>query len=333
VRRLSAIASVLLAASTFLPAAPPKPSADFWYVVPGGSGTRDAGRAVRGIVLPSAAAPTVRTTPSGAVLTWQTPAGAKQSLVVTGVSALTLEPGPIDGTTYVPFVNASRLQLRDPDWCCSCASWKDMEESFERLTCVPGCKGCGCEACICDPSSPCPESLAQTAEVTLVAHDDPSSTITIGKAASLSAVTMTGRGEGSATFRGARVSTRVNASGETEIVNPDSITLEGQVSELAAERRDKSLFAWTAPGVSVILEQPREAAKPTLRGSTIDLAPRARPGAAVQSTRLEVDPLGPRCRVCGTHPNSWADVDAMQCVAGDALCYRCISWQCDVPEE
>jgi hypothetical protein len=35
-----------------------------------------------------------------------------------------------------------------------------------------------------------------------------------------------------------------------------------------------------------------------------------------------------RCSACGTHPNSMSDLVIYDCVPGDSMCYRCVSWEC-----
>ena len=158
-KRLLSISSALLIAATALSAAPPKrvaaPAPDFWYVAPGETEASGASAMVQGIVVPTSVRPTVQTTPAGSVISWRRPDGTRQSFVVEGVSSFTFEPGPLTGTTYVPFGKRKHLQYA-PDSCCTCASWQNMVESVEQLGCVPGCTGCGCEACICSPTSPCP---------------------------------------------------------------------------------------------------------------------------------------------------------------------------------
>jgi len=112
------------------------------------------------------------------------------------------------------------------------------------------------------------------------------------------------------------------------INNPDSIALSGRVTTRAAIRGDKALFAWSSPEASVILEQPRSMPEPSFRGGTIDFNSQSTDGPTTTSKRLEFEPVMERCKACGTHPNSTADLDIYDCVPGDSVCYRCVSWEC-----
>ena len=328
-KRLAHFACVALVVATGLQAAPPKraaaPVTDFWYVVSDESPTAAERGLVRGIVIPSRVNPTVQTTPTGSVIAWRRPDGTRQSFAVQGVSSFTFEPGPLKGTTYVPLSISKKLEYA-PDGCCACASWLNMVESIERLSCVPGCSGCGCEACICSPSYPCFDS--PLGAMTLVAHNDPETTMTFGKAGTAEGIKIASRGRAAVTFRGNHLAASVNSRGVTEIINPESITLSGRVASSESARGDKALFAWSSPDASVILEQPRSMPVPSFHGDTIDF--NSQPGDASMATarRLEVDPVMGRCRVCGTHPNSMSDLIIYDCVPGDSVCYRCISWEC-----
>jgi hypothetical protein len=326
---LPQFACVAAVVATTLQAAPPKreaaPVPDFWYVVPDESVAVATDGLVRGLVIPSSVNPTVRTTPTGSVISWRRPDGTRQSFAVQGISSFTFEPGPLAGTTYVPFSLSRHLQY-NPDSCCVCASWNNMEESIERLGCVPGCNGCGCEACICSPTYPCPAS--QLGSMTLAAHNDPAATITFRKADATERIDIAGRGRAAVSFHGRSVSAEVNARGETVIINPESVTLPGQVAISESTRGDQALFAWSSAEASVILEQPRSMAAPTFRGGTIDFNNPRREEIAAGARYLEVEPVGDRCRACGTHPNSMSDLTIYDCVPGDSMCYRCVSWEC-----
>ncbi len=322
-------ACVAVLVATGLQAAPPKreevPVPDFWYVVPNESAAGAESGLVRGLVIPSSVNPTVRTTPTGSVMSWRRPDGTRQSFAVQGVSSFTFERGPLAGTTYVPFATRRHLQY-DPDNCCTCASWNNMVESVERLGCVVGCSGCGCEACICSPTSPCPQSPLGV--MTLAAHNDPASTMTFDKAGATEVIKIAIRGRAAVDFRGDHVSASVSAQGETVIDNPESITLPGRVASSESVRGDKALFAWSSSDASVILEQPRSMPAPSLHGGTIDFKLQRDASPTAGARLLEVGPVTDRCRVCGTHPNSMSDLNIYDCVPGDSVCYRCVSWEC-----
>lgn len=321
-KRLLAIASLPLIIVTALHAAP-----DFWYVVPGETPATSAGSVVRGIVVPSAVRPTVQTTPAGSVISWRRPDGARQSFVVQGVNSLTFEPGPLAGTTYVPFVRSKFLEY-DPRGCCACASWQNSVESVEALSCVVGCPGCGCEGCICSPTFPCP--IGPDGATRLVAHNDPEATMTFVESGPEPGITL-GRHGHTARFHGRRLSARVNSTGETVIDGLDSIALSGRVATRAIVKDDTALFAWSSPDASVILEQPRSMAAPSFRDGTIDLVMPPADALNTAAKRLAVEPVMDRCSACGTHPNSDGDLDIMDCVPGFSVCYRCVSWECVVP--
>jgi hypothetical protein len=324
---LPQLACVAALVATTLQAAPPKreavPAPDFWYVVPDGSVTESG--LVRGLVIPSLVNPTVRTTPTGSVLSWRRPDGTRQSFAVQGISSFTFQPGPLGGTTYVPFSLGKHLQY-DPDGCCACASWNNMVESIERLGCVAGCSGCGCEACICSPTYPCP--AGQVGAMTLAAHNDPAATMTFRKADATGRIDIARRGRAAVSFHGRSVAAEVNAQGVTMIINPESVWLPGQVTTSESTRGDHALFAWSSPEASVILEQPRSMAAPSFHGGTIDFGNRRAEATTSLAKRLETEPAMDRCRVCGTHPNSMSDLTIYDCVAGDSVCYRCVSWEC-----
>lgn len=319
---LSLFACSMVLVATVLQAAPVP---DFWYVVPDETPATGASALVRGLVVPSSLNPTVQTTPAGSVISWSRPDGTHQSLVVQGVSSLTFEPGPLAGTTYLPFGKRKHLQYA-PDSCCTCASWQNMVESVEQLGCVPGCTGCGCEACICSPTSPCPGLAA--GGMTLVAHKGLGPTMTFGNAGATDGITIVNHGRTAARFDGRHLAANVTSNGETVINNPDSITLPGRVATRASIRGDKAFFAWSSPDASVILEQPQSMPPPSFQGGTIDFNSRPVDAPTTTARHLEVDPVMDRCRACGTHPNSSADLDIYDCVSGDSVCYRCVSWEC-----
>jgi hypothetical protein len=326
---LPQLACVAAFVATSLHAAPPKrqpaPVPDFWYVVPDASKAAAESGLVRGLVIPSSVSPTVRTTSTGSVLSWRRADGTRQSFAVQGVSSFTFEPGPLVGTTYVPFGVSKRLQ-NDPDSCCTCASWVNMVESIERLGCVPGCSGCGCEACICSPTYPC--SGSSSGAITLAAHNDPSATMTFRKTGVTERIEIAPRGREAVSFHGKHVAATLNAQGETVIINPESVTLPGRVAISESIRGDQTLFAWSSPEASVILEQPRSMAAPSFQGGTIDFTNPPDQSPAAIAKRLEAEPVMDRCRVCGTHPNSMSDLTIYDCVPGDSVCYRCVSWEC-----
>jgi hypothetical protein len=328
---LPQFACVAVLVATALQAAPPKreaaPVPDFWYVVPDGAAAAAAaeGELVRGIVIPSSVSPTVRTTPTGSVISWRRPDGTRQSFAVQGVSSFTFEPGPLLGTTYVPFSIGRHLQYA-PDGCCACASWLNMTESIERLGCVAGCNGCGCEACICSPTYPCPGGALGA--MTLMAHNDPAATMTFGRMGTGRGIEIASRGRDAVSFHGNRLSANLNEQGEIVINNPDSITLPGQVAKSESIRGDQALFAWSSPEASVILEQPRSMPAPSFQGGSIDFNSQREHAPAAGARFLQVEPDTDRCRVCGTHPNSMSDLTIYDCVPGDSVCYRCVSWEC-----
>jgi len=326
---LTQFACVAVFVTTALQAAPPKrdaaPVPDFWYVVPDESAAAAESGLVRGLVIPTSVKPTVRTTPTGSVIAWRRADGTRQSFALQGVSWFTFEPGPLAGTTYVPFATRTHLQY-NPDGCCACASWQNMVESIERLGCAPGCNGCGCEACICSPTYPCPESPLGT--MTLAAHNDPESTIALDTTGTTKAIKIAGRGRAAVSFHGNRLSASLSANGETVINNPESITLPGRVASSESVRGDLALFAWSSPDASVILEQPQSMPAPSFRDGTIDFKSQRADTPAAMAKQLQVDPVMDRCRACGTHPNSMSDLTIYDCVPGDSVCYRCVSWEC-----
>ena len=328
-KRCVAISSALLIVATALSAAPPKPVAapapDFWYVVPGETPEMGASAMVRGIVVPSSVSPTVQTTPAGSVLSWRRPDGTRQSFVVQGVSSFTFAPGPLAGTTYVPF-RRSKLLEYDPRGCCSCASWENSVESVEALSCVVGCLGCGCEGCICSPTFPCPSG--PDSAMTLVSHNDPATSMTFGKAGEKDGITVINHGNATARFEGRQLSADVNSAGKTVINSPDSISLSGRVDSRASVRGDRALFAWSSPDASVILEQPRSMPAPSFHEGTIDLSGQPAGAPATAAKHLAIEPVMDRCSACGTHPNSDSDLDIYDCVPGSSVCYRCVSWEC-----
>jgi hypothetical protein len=328
---LPQFACVAALVATTLQAAPQKreaaPAPDFWYVVPDESAGAAESGLVKGLVIPSSVHPAVRTTPTGSVISWRRPDGTRQSFAVQGMSSFTFEPGPLAGTTYVPFSLRRHLEYGS-DSCCACASWLNMVESIERLSCVPGCSGCGCEACICTPMSGC--AVSPPGVMTLAAHNDPEATMTFRKTGATERIELAGRGRAAVSFNGKHVSATVNAQGETVIINPESVTLPGPIARSESMRGDRALFAWSSPEASVILEQPRSMTAPLVQGSTIDFGNRRdeAPTATALARRLEAEPVESRCRVCGTHPNSMSDLSIYDCVAGDSVCYRCVSWEC-----
>jgi hypothetical protein len=325
-KRLPLFACVVLFVATVLKASPVP---DFWYVLPDETSAASASRLVRGIVIPSSVNPTVETTPAGSVVSWHRPDGTRQSLVVQGVSSFTFERGPLVGTTYVPFGRSRQLEYT-PDGCCSCASWQNSVESVEALSCVVGCNGCGCEGCICSPTFPCPGGPGGA--MTLVANNDSTAIMTFGRSGANKNITVLGRGRASVRFQGRHLAGTANSKGETVINEPDSIVLSGTVAARAAVRGDRALFAWSSPTASVILEQPRSMPAPSFHDGAIDFDTPPDDGPATMAKHLEVAPVTERCKACGTHPNSDADLDIYDCVPGNSVCYRCVSWECFAPE-
>ena len=126
------------------------------------------------------------------------------------------------------------------------------------------------------------------------------------------------------------MSARIASDGSTEIVNPESIALSGDIVTNSIVRGDTALFAWSSPETTVIVEQPKAMPAPELEDGTIELSPRRSDAPATNALRLE--PMGDRCIVCGTHPNSDGDSEKCECVAGTQTCTRCINFACDSPE-
>jgi len=303
---------------------------DFWYVVPRDAPETADHTLVRGIVIPTTVEPTVRTSLAGSVLSWERTDGTRQSVAVQGLSSFSFKPGPLKGTMLVPFVDARRLQYfpdYGPKGCCACASWQNSEESVELLNCVPGCVGCGCEGCICSPTYPCP--MSSFAAMTLRAHNNTASTISFGERGGSDEIVVGARGRNPVRFRGGRVSARIASDGSTEIVNPESIALSGDISTNSIVRGDTAFFAWSSPETTVIVEQPKTMPAPALDDGTIELS--AHRGNAPATNALRLEPMGDRCIVCGTHPNSDGDSEKCECVAGTQTCTRCINFACDSP--
>lgn len=329
--RIVAMAFVVVLSVTLLAAAPTALSPDFWYVVSNGTSASAVGESVRGIVVPSSVTPTVQTTPAGSVISWRRPDGTRQSFAVQGVSSITFQPGPLKGTTYVPFSRARRISISWPDEsCCSCATWLNSVESLEAMSCVAGCAGCVCEGCICSPTLPCPTRPPDG--LTLVAHNGAAPILSFEKSNEGDRLSVTGQDGSVVKFRGARLSAEVVEGGETVINNPDAIAMPGRIATSTTVRGDKALFAWVSPGASVILEQPRAMPAPEFEKGQIAFDRQPVDGQAMFAKRLSIDPVMDRCRACGTHPNSKADLDIYDCVPGDSVCYRCVSWECFAPQ-
>ena len=141
-------------------------------------------------------------------------------------------------------------------------------------------------------------------------------------------IEIAGHGRAAVSFQGRHVSATLNAQGETVIISPDSVTLPGRVAQSESIRGERALFAWSSAEASVILEQPRSMAAPFFEGGTIDFRTQRDPAPTATAKRLELEPTGETCRVCGTHPNSMSDLTIYDCVSGDSVCYRCVSWGC-----
>jgi hypothetical protein len=286
-------------------------------------------RVVEGIVIPSSVNPTVRTSPEGSTLTWQRPDGKKQSFVVRGISSFTFERGPLTGTTFVPFAQR-RIMTYTEGACCSCASWQNSEESFDLKACVHGCTGCGCEGCICSTTPPCDGTRDIGHAMTIVAHNNPAAIMTLDRTGASESIAVAQDGEATVSFRGDRLTASVADDGITQLNNPDSIRIPGRVDSHELVRGDKAFFAWSSPGTSVIVEQPRSMPAPSFENGTIDFKS-GNNATAAMAMHLGVAPVSEVCSVCGTHPNSSGDNDLMICFPGVGTCYRCISWWCDSP--
>lgn len=324
-KRLLVILSVALFAMSASHGAPTTSSGpDFWYALPASDGPGGVPELVRGIVVPSSAAPTFHTSREGSVVSWVRSDGTTQSFVVRGASSLSFEQGPMSGTTFIPFHRAKRLELSS-DACCTCASFENSRESVDALSCVVGCLGCGCEGCICSPTYPCP--IGPEDGMRLKASNGVGPTMTIGKGGMRPEIGFEQDGAVVARFSGRRLGSRIDARGVTTIDNPDSITLTGPIVSRSSIVRDEAFFAWVSPEASVILEQPATAPAPTVRQGTIDFSPGPAEAAAFGRHRV-LQPLSDRCTACGTHPNSVADLDIYDCVPGDSICYRCVGWEC-----
>lgn len=321
-KRLPLFACAVVLVATALQASPVP---DFWYVVPDETSATTARKLVRGIVVPSSVNPTVETTPAGSVISWRRTDGTRQSFVVQGVSSFTFEPGPLAGTTYVPFRRA-RILSYDPYGCCACASWENSQESAEALSCVIGCAGCGCEGCICSPTSPCPD--VPGGAMTLAAHNDETAIMTFRRSGAENGITVGSRGNATVRFHGEHLLASVSSNGETVINDPDSITLSGRVATHTSVKGDKALFAWSSPDASVILEQPQSLPAPSFHDGAIDFDSQPEDAPTTRARYIEAGPTMDRCSACGTHPDSDSNLDTYTCVPGSGLCIRCVSWEC-----
>jgi hypothetical protein len=298
---------------------------DFWYVV-SDAGMQDfSPTRIEGIVIPSGVEQAVQMTAAGAVLAWTRADGTRQSFVVQGVSALDLKPGPLQGTTYIPF---TRWLSRD-DSCCACASWNNMVESVEEFSCVPGCTGCGCEACICD-RLPCPGSPG--GRLRLVPHADVASSVAFDRSGPAAEIEFRSDNEGLTSFRGNRLIAKVSTSGELILENPDSITIPSGATSRGVVTGESAIYGWSAPGVSVIVEQASRAPAPRFQDGVIDFEHSVEPESQSMGKVLAFDPDSYRCRICGVHPNSDGDLDRMVCIPGGATCYRCVEFNCVASE-
>jgi len=297
---------------------------DFWYVVSDPDASGFPPTSVQGIVIPSSVEPTVQTTPTGSVLAWERADGTRQSFVIEGVRSFNFKAGPLGGTTYVPF----RTRLRfEHESCCACASWNNMVESVEEFSCVPGCAGCGCEACICD-RLPC--SAASSGALRLVPHADVASSMTFDQSGRTHEIEFRASDRTAARFRGDRLTAKTTPKGGIVIENPDSIAIPAAATSRRLLRGDDAFYGWTAPGVSVIVEQAASLPAPSFRDGTIAFNDPLGPG--VESRILAFDPDGYRCRICGVHPDSDGDLDRMVCIPGGSTCYRCVEFNCATPE-
>lgn len=319
-RRFVIASAVLLVAT--VRAAPPTPPPDFWYVVPDAASAAARNRPVQGIVIPSSVDPTVETSPTGSVISWQRPDGSRQSVVVAGISSFTFKPGPLKGTTFVPFADVKHMAWTNGS-CCTCASWERMVESPEFRSCIPGCQNCGCEACICTHEDPCPHAFS--GGMTLVAHNDASAIMTLDEPSTPREVALANRNGNGVKIRGKRLSTEVGAKGNVEIANPDSIAIPGRVTLSNVVQGDKAMHAWSSPGVTVIVEQPLSLAPPSFHDGTIDFK---KPQADAPTNSAITMQLDNRCWVCGYHPDSVPDYDKWECVPGEGACVRCITFEC-----
>jgi hypothetical protein len=303
------------------------PAPDFWYVVPGGESVTeaDASRLVQGIVIPTKVRPTIQTTPAGSAITWRRPDGGRQSFVIQGMSSFTFEPGPIADTTHVNF-KAKIIYERPPHSCCSCASWLNSVESLEMLACVPGCNGCGCEGCVCSPGLPCP--IEPYGRTTLVAHGGSGERLTFAKSFDTDTITLDSHESGPARFSGCHLTATMSESGVTEIHGAESITLPGAIENRGRVTGDKAFYAWSTPSAALILEQPRSKPAPSFHDGTIEFNVPTATGLTIPGKRPTLEPRTSECSVCGTHPNSQADLEIYDCVPGTYVCYRCITWTC-----
>jgi hypothetical protein len=133
-----------------------------------------------------------------------------------------------------------------------------------------------------------------------------------------------------ARFRGDRLTAKVTPKGELLLENPDSITISGAATSRRLMRSNDALYGWSAPGVSVIVEQASSLPAPSFRNGTINFADGLSPD--MESRILAFDPDSYRCRICGVHPNSDGDLDRMVCIPGASTCYRCVEFNCAAPE-
>ena len=168
--------------------------------------------------------------------------------------------------------------------------------------------------------------------MTLAANNDPTAIITFGKSGAKNRSIAMRQGSDAVVFHGRNLMAKVTSKGETVINDPDSITLSGKVATRASVRGSRALFAWSSPVASVILEQPRSMPAPAFHDGAIDFYTQADDAPTTMAKHLEVEPVMDRCKACGTHPNSIADLDIYDCVPGDGVCYRCVSWECVAQE-
>jgi hypothetical protein len=164
--------------------------------------------------------------------------------------------------------------------------------------------------------------------MTLVAENDPSVRTTFGKPGSPGDIAVFHQGRSTARVQGKHLDARLSTNGETLFTDPDSIELSGSVTLHSRVTADKAYFVWTAPDVSLILEQPRVMHEPSFHDGVIGLDSPSVDAATGMSKRFQVVPLMDRCSACGHYPNSQPDLDLMACVPGEGACLRCVSWEC-----
>jgi hypothetical protein len=272
---------------------------------------------VRGIVLPSTASPTLQTTAEGAAISWRRPAGARDSSSF-ALQRLVRAWSPTANS--LSFLRRANLEVA-PDGCCTLSRSKTAANQLKPSLASRGAQAAGARAAsVARRSTP----LRSRRSDERPPGNGVGPTLTISGRGRGPSLTFEHRGD-RGVFAGRRPDAKIDPRGVT-VSGSDSITLFGPVTS-RSESAATNHRCRSRPRPPSFSSNPRM----RFRRSAMERSVFDPTLYAIRPGRPRPEPTTDRCSACGTHPDSVADTDIYDCVPGNSVCYRCVSWECSAP--